>query len=94
MKETLIQGRLITQQKQPLGVRIEPADWINSFGEVESGERFVWRAVRCELRHNAVRLVKGDQHRRSGAFLASPQRLIEEHLHLPPGANVGLGVVG
>ena len=62
MEQSLIQLCFVAQQQQPFGIRIEPANGVNIFRETKFGERAVWRAVRRELRKDAVRFVKCDEH--------------------------------
>ena len=62
MQEFFIPLRLVAQQQQAFGIRIEPADGIDIFWKIKVRQRTVWRAVARELRQHAVRFVECNEH--------------------------------
>ena len=63
IQQTRVQSRLVAQQEQALGIRIESAQWIHAFRERKVGQRPPARALfGRELRENAVRFVKREEH--------------------------------
>ena len=62
MQQPLVPGRLVAQQQQSLGVRIQPPNGIDIGGKAEVRQRAVRRAVPGELRQDAEWFVEGDEH--------------------------------
>src|SRR6266545_698043 len=76
MKQPLVQLRFVTEQQQSFAVGIEPADGINVSGKAELRQCPRFRALRCELRNDAVRFVKRDEHQTyTERFAVSTSRL-------------------
>ena len=64
VQEFFIPVRLVAQEQQALGIRVESADGVNVFRKTEFRQRTVRRAVVGELRQHAVRFVERDEHRK------------------------------
>lgn len=61
-----VQPPFVAQQQQPFGIRIQPAERINSPRQLKRPERSpAGTGLGRELGKDAVRLVKGDQHGRN-----------------------------
>jgi hypothetical protein len=62
MEQALVERSFVRQQQKALGVGIEPADWVHTRRQTESGERPMACVVGLELGQDAVRLVKREEH--------------------------------
>jgi hypothetical protein len=62
VQQSLIESGFIAQQQEPFRIRIEAADWINTFGEVKVSEGSIWGTIRRKLREHAVRFVECEEH--------------------------------
>ena len=62
MKQTLVEGCLITQQDQPLGIGVQPSDGIELRRKAELRQRSIGRAIRGELGDHPIGFMKGDKH--------------------------------
>ena len=65
MQQALVPFRLVAQQQETLGICVQPADGIDVFGKAKLRQRAVGRAVRRELRDDAIGFVEGNEHSRS-----------------------------
>lgn len=61
IQQTGVQSWLVTQQKQPLGIGVEPPQGIGGRGKTELGQRAMTRAIRAELREHSVRFVECEE---------------------------------
>ena len=59
IEQPTVQAGLIAEEKKSFGVRIQPAEGIEVFGEAELGEGPVRGAIRGELGKNPIGFVKG-----------------------------------
>ena len=62
MQQAFVPFRFVAKQQQALRIRVKPANRINIFRKTKFRQRTVWRAVASELRQDAERFVKGDEH--------------------------------
>ena len=60
MQQALVPFRFVTQQQQPLGIRVQPADGINVLGKIKFRQRATCRAIPGELGQHAVRFMEGN----------------------------------
>jgi hypothetical protein len=62
MQQAFVPFRLVAQEQQALGIRVQPANRIDVFRKTEFRQRAVGRPVQRELRNDAVRFVEGNEH--------------------------------
>ena len=62
MEQAGVERRLIGEQQQAFGIRVQPPDGINAGRKTKLGEGAVRRAVRSELRQHTVGFMKGKKH--------------------------------
>ena len=62
MEQALVQFGFVAKQQKALGIRIQPPNWINAFGEMKLRQCAVAGPIAGELREHPVGFVKSDYH--------------------------------
>lgn len=62
MKKPFVPIRLVAQEQQAFGIRVESADRIDILRKIEFSQRTVWRTVPGELRQDAEWFVECNKH--------------------------------
>ena len=68
MQQPVHQSPLIAQQQQPLGIAVQPPDWINPRRQSKLRKRALPRHFRRELAEDVTGFVQGNEHLRSRAY--------------------------
>ena len=72
VQQEFVPVRLVAQEQQSLGIRVEPTDGVDVGKKAEFRQRPVRRTVAGELLEDAVRFVEGDEHGAPGKSAIPP----------------------